>query len=104
MDPASYGELVHELFLVVVARTKLAQKYSRVLDSESEWARVCRSLITVRDGGAAEAPQQSSAPPVETGRWWLRPRGLAGSLMATITVFWGCSRSLRTQEGSVCGC
>ena len=28
MDPASYGELVHELFLVVVGRTKSSQKYS----------------------------------------------------------------------------
>ena len=45
--------MVYEVLPLVAGRTKFHQKYSQVLDSDSEWARVCRSLITVRDGAAA---------------------------------------------------
>ena len=56
MTPEAFGDVVFEVFSLIVVRTKLPEKYRNILEHEEEWKRVCRAMVPVRHGAGAPAP------------------------------------------------
>ena len=84
LQSQGFDDAVFELYKVVAARTKFVRRYAPIVDSEEEWAKVAKALLSISRGHTVAPPQSLYARAAATRGKWRPP-----------SQSWFCMRSRR---------
>ena len=84
------GDYVHELFKVIVYRTRALKRFADVLDSQTHWTEVEKALVKAAHGRRLSGPRAGNrfpGPSPHRTPWWTG-RNFLAFLIAVVSIVW----------------